>query len=145
VDLDTVGATGDVSFALGHFHPNKAPGTSFVAVPASWIIYQIERLIGANPDDWWTLTLNAWLTSALSVGMISAIGVVLLYFLALALSGGQAMASFSSAIAFAFGTMFFPYATSLYGHDIIAVALIASSYLLYLLKRSSAGDASGKS
>ena len=133
-----IAAAGDVAFYQGHFYPNKAPGTSFIAVPAYWLVYHFEKIIGANPDEWWTLTLNAWLTSVLSVGLLSAVGVVLFYRLALAFSGGCAWASLLTAFTFAFGTMFFSYATSLYEHNIIAVGLIASFYLLYRVKTARA-------
>ena len=109
-------ATGDLSFHAGHFHPAKAPGGSFLAVPAYLAIYQVERLIGADPDDWWTLTVNAWLTSVLSVGLLAALTVVLLFRMAMRLSGGRALPSTLTALAFALGTPFFPYATMLYEH-----------------------------
>lgn len=133
VDLAQVGATGDVAYFNGHFHPNKAPGTSFLAVPAYSAIHFVEKLFGANPDEWWTLTLNAWLASLLSVGLLSALGVVIFYRLALDWTG-RVLPSLLAAFAFAFGTMFFPYATMLYEHNIIAVALLASFYLLYRVK-----------
>src|SRR5207245_4016832 len=105
VDVRNVAATADVAYYAGHFHPNKAPGTSFIAVPTYALIYYFERIIGANPDEWWTLTINAWLTSVLSVGLLSAFGVTLLYRFALLLSGGRALASLMTAFTFAFGTM----------------------------------------
>lgn len=130
VDLAHVGASGDVAFSKGHFHPNKAPGTSFAAVPAYFLIYHVEHLFGINPDDWWILTLNAWLTSIMSVGLISALGVVIFHRLANDLFRGQSLAAGVTALAFAFGTMFFPYATMLYEHNIIMVGLIAALYVL---------------
>jgi hypothetical protein len=135
VDLAHVGASGDVAFYNGHFHPNKAPGTSFAAVPAYFVIYHFEHLCGINPDEWWTLTLNAWLTSVFSVGLISAFAVVFFYRVALALSDGQALAAAMTTLAFAFGTMFFPYATMLYEHNIITAALIAALYFLQRCRR----------
>ncbi len=134
VDIRTVAASGDVSYYGGHFFPNKAPGTSFAAVPAYWIIYQVERLIDANPDNWWTLTLNAWLTSALSAGLLSAFGVVLFYRLTLNFPRAAGLPSLLATIAFAFGTMFFPYATCMDQHNIIAACLLASFYLLHRVK-----------
>jgi hypothetical protein len=137
-ELNNVAVSGDMAFARGHFYPNKAPGTSFIAVPAYWLVYHLEKFLGANPDEWWTLTLNAWLISVLSIGLLSAISVVLFYDLALAFSGGRATLSLAAAIAFGFGTMLFPYATTLYEHNIIAAGLLASFYLLYRVKTASA-------
>ncbi len=136
-DLADVGASGDVAFVRGHFHPNKAPGAACLAVPAYFIIYQVERLFGLNPDQWWTLTMNSWLAGVFSVGLLSALGCILFFRLALAWSGHWT-ASVRSTLAFAFGTMYFPYATMLYEHNLIAVALLASFYWLYRVKTNRA-------
>ena len=141
VDPEQVAATGDVSFHAGQFHPAKAPGGALVAVPAYFLLYHLELLVGVDPDGWRALTFNAWATSALSVGLLSALGCVLLYRLALRLSGGRRRESLLAALSFAFGTMFFPYATALYEHDVIAVALLAAFYLLHQVKE--AGSTSG--
>ncbi len=145
VEPEQVAASGDVSFFRGHFHPAKAPGGSFIAVPAYFLIYHIERAFGLDPDEWWTLTLNAWLTSVFSVGLLSALGSVLFYRLALKLSGGRALESILTTLTFAFGTMFFPYGTALYEHNVIAVALLTSFYLLYKVKESAAPSGDGMS
>jgi hypothetical protein len=140
VELGQVACTGDVAFDRGHFHPNKAPGTSFIAVPAYFVIYHFERLFGISPDEWWTLTRNAWLTSVFSVGLLSALGCVVFYRLALKLSGGRTLASLLTALTFAFGTMFLPFATMLFEHNIIAVALVASFYFLYRVRETLRGE-----
>lgn len=133
-DLGPVAASGDVAFYHGHFYPNKAPGTSFIALPAYWLLFHLEQIIGANPDDWWTLTINAWLTSLLSVGIISALGAALFFELALEFSKGDYGTSLVAVWIFTLGTMFFPNATLFYEHNLIAVALLASFYLLYRVK-----------
>jgi len=136
-DLGPLAATGDVSFCDGHFYPNKAPGASFTALPAYWLIFHVEQIVGANPDDWWALTINAWLTSLLSVGIISAVGAVIFFQLALEFSGGQYQTSLIATFVFTLSTMFFPNATLFYEHNVIAVALLGSFYLLYRLKTES--------
>ena len=123
-------ASGDLSFHGGHFHPAKAPGGSFLAVPAYLAVRLVGRIAGANPDDWWTLTMGAWLTSVLSVGLLAALAVVLLFRLAMRLSGGRATASALTALTFAFGTPFFPYSTMLYEHSGIAFLLLGAFALL---------------
>jgi hypothetical protein len=129
--------SGDVSFARGHFHPNKPPGLSFVAVPGYFVISHIERIFHANRDSWWLLNLNAWLTSVFSVGLISAAGVVLAFRIALRLSGGAIGSgvalwpAFWTAVALGFGTLFFPFATLLFDHDVTAIFLIAAFYFLF--------------
>ena len=133
-DLGPVAATGDVAFYRGHFYPNKAPGTSFTGLPIYWLIFHLEKTAGANPDDWWMLTINAWLTSLFSVGIISALGVALFFQLAYEFSNGSFRNSLVAVGVLAFGTMFFPNATLFYEHNPIAVALLGSFYLLYRVK-----------
>lgn len=130
--IEDVGASGDVAYYDGHFHPNKAPGTSFLAVPGYFVVYQLERLAGINPDDWRTLTINAWLASALSVGLLSAFGVVLAYRFGRRLTNDDRRAALVAALALGFGSMFFPYATMLYEHNVAAVLLLAAWYLAHV-------------
>ena len=129
--IDEMGCSGDVSYALGHFHPNKPPGLSFVAVPAYFIISHIERMLHGDPDGWWLLNVNAWLTSVFSVGIISAAGVVLAFRLALRLAPGRTWPAFWTAIGFGFGTIYFPFATLLFDHNVTAVFLIGAFYMLF--------------
>ncbi len=133
-----VAATGDLSWAAGHFHPAKAPGTSFLAVPAYFLLHQLDRLAGLDADDVSTLTRNAWLTSVFSVGLVAALGCVIFFRLALDASGGSAVASLLATLTFAFGTLYFPYATTLYEHDIVAVALLGALYLLHRARDAAA-------
>jgi hypothetical protein len=130
-DITGLCATADVTYERGHFYPNKAPGTSFLATPAYFVIYNVEKLCGATPDDWWTLTLNAWLTTVFSVGLMSALGCVIFFRLAFTWSE-RIVPSLLAALTFGFGTLFFPYATMLYEHNISAVALLLSFYFLYV-------------
>src|SRR5258707_14892524 len=73
--------SGDVGYVpqTTHFHPNKPPGASFLAVPAYWVILTIERALKVNPDPAWTMTMNAWVTTVFSVGLISALGCVFFF------------------------------------------------------------------
>lgn len=133
-DLGFVAATGDVAFYHGHFFPNKAPGTAFAAIPPYWLVFHLEKLFHIDPDDWWTLTVNGWLSSVLSIGIISALAVAIFYELAFAFSAGKTQVSLLATFTFAFGTMFFPNATLLFEHNLIAVALLAAFYLIYRAK-----------
>jgi len=129
--ISDVGCSGDVSYALGHFHPNKPPGLSFVALPAYFVLSHYERMMHRDPDSWWLMNVNAWLTSVFSVGLISAMGVVLAFRLALRLGGGRMWPAFWTAIAFGFGTIYFPFATLLFDHNVTATFLIGAFYLLF--------------
>jgi hypothetical protein len=125
-------ASGDLGYVphTGHFHPNKPPGTSFLALPAYWIIYQVERALGIDPDRWWTITINSWLTTICSVGLLSALGCVLFFRLAQDFAGGALWPAAAATLAFAFGTTFFPFGTILFDHNLTAVLLLAAFYFL---------------
>ncbi|MEA3186827.1 MAG: hypothetical protein QOD99_657 [Chthoniobacter sp.] len=126
--LTEFSASGDVAFARGHFYPNKPPGSSFAAVPAYFLLQKIERVCGHDPDDWRLLVVNAWLVSAFSVGLVSALGCVLFFRCAKIFAAGNATIALVVTFAFAFGTLFFPFATLLFDHDLTSVFLLASFY-----------------
>jgi hypothetical protein len=130
VAVDQVAVSGDLSYCRGHFHPNKAPGPAFLAVPGYALLFHLERAAGLDPDDWWVLTVNAWLTTVLSVGLVSALGCVLFYRLATDLSGGERREALCATLAFGGGTLFYPYGTMLHEHNVVAVALLAAFYCL---------------
>jgi hypothetical protein len=134
VGVDQVAVSGDLAYWRGHFHPNKAPGTALLAVPGYAILFHLERAAGLDPDDWWVLTVNAWLTTVLSVGVVSAIGFVLFYRLAVDLSGGARRAALCATVAFGAATLFYPYGTMLHEHNVVAVALLGAFYCLYRAK-----------
>jgi len=125
-------ASGDVAFVskTGHFHPNKPPGTSFMALPAYFAIYHVERWLGINPDHWWVLNMNAWLTTIFSVGLMSAFGCVLFLRLAIKFADGKTVPALLATAGFAFGTTFFPFATILFDHALTAALLLAAFYFL---------------
>ncbi len=131
VTADRVAASGDYAFAYGHVHPNKAPGTSFAAVPAYAAVFVVERMLGIDPDGVWAFTVNAWLSGVFSVGLIAALGVVAFWRLALRLVPDRPAAALFATLALAFGTLYFPYATMLFEHDLVAAALLGSVLLLY--------------
>lgn len=119
--------TGDVGYAPdGHFHPNKPPGASLMAVPVYFLVYHIERLAGLNPDHWWVLTVNAWLVSVFTVGLVSALGVVVFIRLAGTMFPGRQPAVLLAATVMAFGTTYFPFATLFFDHNLTAVLLLTA-------------------
>jgi hypothetical protein len=134
LSVEQISTTGDVAFYNGQFHPNKAPGASFLAVPAYFILYQIEQFFGLNTDNWWILTVNFWLTAVFSVGLISAAGCIIFYRCARLICNGYDFCCLLATCALAFGSLFFPNATILYEHNMVGVLLLASFYMLYKTK-----------
>jgi hypothetical protein len=122
--------TGDTSAYAGHVYPNKPPGATFLAVPAYWIIHRLERILGVDPDGWWPLTVNAWLTTVFSVGLLGALGGVVLHRLSLrlfpAIGPGRHAAA---ALTFGLGTMILPFGTSLFDHVPVAVFSLLAFHL----------------
>ena len=125
-------ASGDVGYVpkTGHFHPNKPPGTTLLAVPGYFLIYHVEKLLGLNPDHWWILDVNAWLTSVCSVGLISALGCVFFFRITREMVDGALLPALLATFAFAFGTTFFPFSTILFDHDLTASLFVATFYCL---------------
>ena len=120
-----VGNTGDVTVHEGRVYPGKPPGTVLLAVPAYWLIYRAERALGVDPDDWWPLTVNAYLTRLLSVGLLAAWGGVLFYGLSRRLFPGlPERAHLWSVLSFGLATMMWPFATLIFDHVIVAVLLL---------------------
>ena len=128
--------SGDIGYVpwTGQFHPNKPPGTSLLAVPAYWLVYHFEKWRGLNPDDWWTLTVNAWLTSVLSVGLVSGFGCVVFFRLAREMAEGKALPALLATLAFAFGTTFFPFGTLFFDHNLTAIFLLAAFSCLWRVR-----------
>ena len=86
------------------------------------------------------VTINAWLVSLLSVGVVTAIATVLVLRLARGL--GSETAARLTALTFAFATMAFPYGTMLFEHNIIAACLLGSLYCVERARGSAADVAS---
>jgi hypothetical protein len=128
-----IGATGDLVYARGRLHPNKAPGTAFLAVPA----YAAVRMLGIGLDTPRGLAIAAWLTGVLSVGLLAALATVLFHRIALEYASGNEGAALLATVAFAFGTMYFPYATMLYEHDVVAACLVIAFYAIRRARVSS--------
>ena len=128
--------SGDIGYVpwTGQFHPNKPPGTTFLAVPAYWLIYHFEKWRGLNPDDWWTLTVNAWLTSVFSVGLVSAFGCVVFFRLAREMAGGKSLPALLATLSLAFGTTFFPFATLMFDHNLTAIFLLMAFSCLWRVR-----------
>src|SRR3972149_1420165 len=135
IELEQIGLianTGDLSILEGRLYPNKPPGAVLAAVPAYFAIYHVERALGIDPDDWWPLTINAYLTTVFSVSLLTALGGAAFYRISLRLfSSSPTWAHAVSTMAFGLGTLILPFATMLSDHDMVA-ALSLFSFGLFL-------------
>jgi hypothetical protein len=118
--------TGDwAQGAGGQLYSNKAPGVSMLGVPAYAALYGMERIAGVEPRSAPltrvnAIALNLWC----SVFWTAAATVVLFRFLS-ALGLGSSDATLG-ALAYAFGTLIFPYDTSIWGHTTAAACLLVA-------------------
>ena len=122
--------TGDLAFRDGHYYCDKAPGLSLLATPAYAAVYPLAgegRLRGRF------VSRAAWVCTVWAVALPSAAAVVMLYLLAGVL-GLPPTARAGLALAYAFGTLAFPYSTLFYGHQLAAAALVLAFGLLALAR-----------
>ena len=123
--------TFDISVFAGKVYPNKPPGTVFLAVPAYWIIFQVESTLGVDPDAWWAQTLNFYLSTVFSVGIITALGGVIFYLALLRLFPSLPdWVHVATTLTYGLGTLVFPFATLLFDHGLLATISLGAFWLL---------------
>jgi hypothetical protein len=124
--------TFDIAVFAGKVYPNKPPGTVFLAVPAYWIIFQLESSLGIDPDAWWAQTLNFYLSTVFSVGLVTAFGGVIFYLILLRLFPSiPHWVHLATTLTYGFGTLVFPFATLMVDHGLLAtISLCAFGLLL---------------
>ncbi len=119
--------TGD-KVALGdHYYSDKAPGVSLLAVPG----YLLLKWLGVSSERFMRYGLTL-----LSVGIPSALGVVLFYGLTGLFADLRAGSRVTVALAYGLGTLAFPFSTVFYGHQMAAAAGIASFFIMFRVKNS---------
>jgi hypothetical protein len=116
--------TGDKALLQGHVYSDKAIGSSLLGViPYSALYWGFLRWLGALPPRW-----TAWLLTAAVMGPSLILVGLLLFRLALRLSGDAAAAAATALIA-TLGSMLWPYSTLYYGH-VPAAALLCLAFVL---------------
>ena len=106
--------TGDKAIIDGHYYSEKAPVITALAWPAFAATVAVQRAMGIDPDGEAGWATSAWVTTALSVGVITALGGVAFYALLEARLGASiaAIAAFGMFL----GTLAFPYGAALFAH-----------------------------
>ena len=119
--------TGDIAWSPmgGIWRPyiNKAPGVSFLAAIPYAAIYAVERALGVPLDSWEVMTLNAWMVTALTSGLCGALIPVVLYRWGRG-RGVSRERAVLVALAIAFGTIVFPFSTTLFAQVPSALFLL---------------------
>jgi hypothetical protein len=124
--------TGDKALRDGVHYSDKAPGLSWLAVPAYAVAWQLHR--GDEPPSRRFLDRAAYASTLWAVALPSALAVVLLYLMMGALGAGRA-AAVAVALAYALATLAWPYSTLLYGHQLAGALLLSGFALLVLAHR----------
>lgn len=120
--------TADIITLGGHYYSVKAPGTSLTGlVPWRLVTWLLRPLASRNEPLFWAFA--TYLTIVLSVSLLVACLVVVMYRFARALDASPAR---SAAVALITGlaTILFPYATELTGEPVAAACLLTAFYLL---------------
>jgi hypothetical protein len=147
--------TGDKSFRDGHFYSDKAPGTSFLAVPVYAVFHGLRALVGAEPPSVRVHSLDPrlrvadsepapearlpgdvlvydpshrvalYLCSLLTVGLASVAAAAATFVVARRWCGSTDVAV-RTAVVYALGTPAFVYSTALYGHQLCAGLLMSA-------------------
>ena len=136
--------TGDEALRQGHYYCDKAPGVSWLAVPAYAVAHALWAPgVGpagrrAAPPGF--LAGAAWASTVWAVGLPSALSVVALALLLAAL-GLSLRARLALAAAYGLATLAWPYSTLFYGHQLSAALTISALALLVWARR---GPAAGE-
>jgi len=116
--------TGDKAIFNGHYYSEKAPGGSALAFPAFALTAVALRTSGIDIDSPLGWLISGWIATALSVGLITAIGGTC-FFLLLARRMAPRRAMIATLL-LSLGSLVFPYATMLFSHGtVIGLFLIA--------------------
>jgi hypothetical protein len=139
--------TGDKSFRDGHTYSDKAPGASFLAVPAYAAYYGFRQLTGGSQasslpaaghreEGELPYLVNAAFRRALYVCNLSTnaiagalLGVAFFVLLRRRL-GVAARPALTAALSLGLGSLVFPYATMFYGHVLAALFLFVAFVLI---------------
>jgi len=146
--------TGDKSFRDVHFYSDKAPGASLLAaipyaafhllsritsgeLPGVAVISQDPRAAKAGrsptiaerkPGDRLVYNrahrLGSYVATVLSVGVISVLGALAMWLVALRMAAGRVVVASTCALVWGLGTPAFAYSTALYGHQICGALLM---------------------
>jgi hypothetical protein len=127
--------TGDLAFRDGHYYCDKAPGLSLLAVP---VYAALHTFAGEGRLRGRFVSRAAWLCTVWAVALPSAAAAVMICALAARL-GLAPRCRAALSLAYAFGTLAFPYSTLFYGHQLASALLIAAFGLLALARGRDGG------
>ncbi len=119
--------TGDWSLHDGRYYSNKAPGASFMAAGLYLFLFHGESLLGLDPAAPILAQINAYLMNLWVSVFWSALATVVLFQFLRRRWGATRKADVDAlwvAVAFAFGTLIFPFDTQFWGHTTAAAWIL---------------------
>lgn len=122
VDPDRGLNTGDFARSTersDHYYSNKAPGASLLGIPAYFLLYHTETLVGLDPVSIKGVLVNAYLINLWVTVLPLAISAVFFFRLASTFAAERTRALFVTLVLYA-GTLMLPFSTSLWGHTTAA-------------------------
>lgn len=112
----------------GHLYPNKAPGTTLLGLVPFGFWSKVMRAIIPGPSERWPWV--AHLTTATSIGLLSALAAVFIYGV-LRRATGSELFSVLAIVAIWLGTIAFPYSALFYSHQAAASQMAIAFALLF--------------
>ncbi len=117
-----------------YIYPNKAPGTTLMAVPFFWLItHLLKPFMAVGLPEWVYWHMVAYLTIILTISLLSALSAVAIYKVLMRITGDAGF-SVLAVLAIWFGTMAFPFSTLFFSHQLAAALLAIAFYLLFALR-----------
>jgi hypothetical protein len=115
--------TGDKALHEGHYYSDKAPGLALAAIPIAEAGRLALLAAGGDPETFAGLALLSYLSTVLTVGLLTALAAVVLYDTAIVL-GSDAGGALFAAAAFGLATPMWTHATLFQGHAMAAAGLL---------------------
>lgn len=121
--------TDDKAFRGGHFYCDKAPGVSFLGVPVYAVIKHVLSVPGYEGSE--LRRISAYFIRVFTVSFPSAILFALLFRFFISIHPHAGTEAFFLTLAYASGTLAFPYSTLFYCHQAAAFFAFLSFYLVH--------------
>ncbi len=118
---------------IRHVYPAKAPGTALFGLAPFWLVSRALAPFALAPALHWHLV--AYLTTILTIGLLSAASAAVLFRLIMSMTG-DARASLLAVLAVWLGSIAFPFSTVFFSHQQVAALLVFAFAILYRLRRT---------
>jgi hypothetical protein len=111
---DYLAYTGDRALIDGHYYSEKAPAMVLFALPSFALTVGVQKMLGIDPDAPAASRVSAWIATAFSVGVLTALGGVA--FFVLLRTRFDTLTAVLATFGLFLGSITWPYATSLFAH-----------------------------